>query len=277
MQTIELSKGPVRYSDTGQGPTLVFVHGLLVSGALWRKVVPELSRRFRCIVPDWPLGSHQLPMNRDADLSPGGVADLIAEFLEKMDLRDVTLIGNDSGGALCQLLITRRPERVGRLVLTTCDAFEVFPPPLFTYLSVVARIPGLLWLMAAMMRLVPSMRRLPIAYGKVAKYPLSDETLDLFTAPSAKNRGVRRDLLKFLRSISPKWTMEAAKDLHSFKRPVLILWTPEDTSFPLSLGERLQQALPQARLEEISDSWVFVAEDRPEELVSRLSAFCSPR
>ncbi len=275
MHDIRLSKGTIRYADTGQGPTLVFVHGLLVSGALWRKVVPELSRKFRCIVPDWPLGSHSLPMNKDADLSPGGVADLVAEFIEALDLRDVILIGNDSGGALCQIVVTRRPERIGRLVLTTCDAFEVFPPPLFTYLSVVARIPGLIWLMGTMMRIFPSMRRLPIAYGRVAKHPLSNEILDAFTGPASRNRGVRRDLLKFLRGVSPRWTLEAAKALPSFTRPALILWTPEDTSFPLSLGERLASVLPNAKLEKIADSWVFVAEDQPLTLATHVASFCS--
>src|SRR5262249_18521811 len=122
---IELSPGMVRYRDVGKGPPIVFVHGLLVSSLLWRKVVPSLSRTHRCIVPDWPLGSHAVALKPDADVSPLGVAKLIAELIEALGLDDVTLVGNDVGGALCQLVVTKFPQRIGRLVLTTCDAFEV--------------------------------------------------------------------------------------------------------------------------------------------------------
>src|SRR5438445_13019107 len=99
-QTIQLSAGPLRYVDRGSGPPVVFVHGLLVDGRLWRKVTPLLEGRVRCIVPDWPLGSHANPMNADADLTPRGVARLIDNFLEALELRDVTLVGNDTGGAI---------------------------------------------------------------------------------------------------------------------------------------------------------------------------------
>src|SRR5688500_18689891 len=128
MKEVRLKQGVVRYREVGSGPPLVFVHGLLVNGELWRKVVPLLSGSYRCIVPDWPLGSHAVALEPDAELSPVGVAALIADFLAALELKGVTLVGNDSGGALCQLVATRHPERLGRLVLTTCDAFEVFPP-----------------------------------------------------------------------------------------------------------------------------------------------------
>ena len=111
IKEIQLPAGPIRYRDTGRGEPLVFVHGFLVDGRLWRKVTPRLERDFRCIAPDWPLGSHEVPMNRDADTSPAGVAKIIAEFLEALDLKNVTLVGNDSGGALCQIVATEHPER----------------------------------------------------------------------------------------------------------------------------------------------------------------------
>jgi pimeloyl-ACP methyl ester carboxylesterase len=141
---IELAQGRVHYRDRGQGRAIVFVHGLLVNGLLWRKVTSALEPEFRCIAPDWPLGSHPEPLAAGADASPRGVAHLIADFLEALSLDDVTLVANDTGGAIAQLLITERPERVGRLVLTPCDAYENFLPPAFRPLQWAARVPGLL-------------------------------------------------------------------------------------------------------------------------------------
>ena len=130
-----LPQGTIRYRERGNGEPIVFVHGLLVNGDLWRKVVPTLAKDFRCITPDWPLGSHEVPMNPDADLTPTGLAKLVADFLAALELENVTLVGNDTGGALSQIVVTEHPERIARLVLTPCDAFEVFPPRLFKYLS----------------------------------------------------------------------------------------------------------------------------------------------
>src|SRR5437588_8574893 len=118
---IELSQGRIHYRDHGSGPAVVFVHGLLVNGLLWRNVASALQAQCRCIVPDWPIGSHSEPLRDGADASPHGVARLIAEFLEALSLEDVTLVANDTGGAISQLLITERPERIGRVVLTNCD------------------------------------------------------------------------------------------------------------------------------------------------------------
>ena len=139
MPEISLPQGTIHYRDEGSGPTLVFIHGALVDGRLWDPVVERLAGRARCIVPDLPLGSHRTAMRPDADLSPHGLAQLIAGVLDALDLHDVTLIGNDTGGALCQLVVARHPERVGRLVLTDCDAFENFPPKAFLGLVWAAR------------------------------------------------------------------------------------------------------------------------------------------
>ena len=149
---VTLPQGTVRYRERGTGQPLVFVHGLLVNGDLWRKVVPELSKDFRCITPDWPLGSHELPLRADADLSPPGVAKIVADFIAALDLEDVTLIGNDTGGAICQLVVAEHPDRIGRLVLTSCDALDVFPPAMVGYLPIAARVPGGIWLLTQSLR-----------------------------------------------------------------------------------------------------------------------------
>ena len=139
---LALPQGTIRYRERGSGEPIVFIHGLLVNGDLWRKVVPELSKDYRCIAPDLPLGSHAKAMSESADLSVYGLAKLIDDFLAALDLRDVALVGNDTGGALCQIVITRHPQRIGRLLLTPCDAFDNFPPPFFKWLLLPAKTPA---------------------------------------------------------------------------------------------------------------------------------------
>src|SRR3954454_24800157 len=123
----ELPAGGIRYREAGEGKPVVFVHGYLVDGRLWDGVVDALSDRFRCIAPDWPIGAQQVAMRPDADLTPYGVAATIADFLDALELEDVAIVGNDSGGAMSQVLVTRRPERIARLVLTNCDTHANFP------------------------------------------------------------------------------------------------------------------------------------------------------
>src|SRR5436305_15283409 len=118
---VELPGGTIRYRDLGAGSPVVFVHGLLVNGDIWRKVVPAVAAGgLRCLTPDWPLGSHTIPVP-GADLTPPGVAALIAAFLEALDLQDVTIVANDTGGAITQILMTQHPESVGRVELTPSD------------------------------------------------------------------------------------------------------------------------------------------------------------
>jgi len=139
---VALRQGPITYRERGTGESIVFVHGVFTNGDLWRKAVPVLATRYRCLAPDWPLGSHLESMRPDADLSTPGLARLVADFLTALDLDNVTLVGNDTGGAICQLVIANHPERVGRLVLTSCDAFEVYPPAPFGFLRLIPTVPG---------------------------------------------------------------------------------------------------------------------------------------
>lgn len=273
MPTIDLPQGTLHYEDIGSGPAVVFVHGLLVNGKLWRKVTPELSRTARCIVPDLPLGSHGIPMSANADLSVEGVAKLVADLLDALDLHDVTLVGNDSGGAISQLVAARHPARIGRLVLTTCDAYDVFPPPLFSYLRVLPYVPGLMTVLAKGMLRSRVLRNLPLAYGMLAKSGIPDDIAKSYVEPCANSPLIRRDVAKFSRSVSPKITQKVAKELQSFDRPVLLLWTPEDRFFPVSLAERFVKDLPNARLVTIDDAYVFVAEDQPERVAREIASF----
>lgn len=272
---LALSQGTIRYRELGapDAPPVLFVHGLLVNGLLWRGVAPRLAdARLRCIVPDWPLGSHELAMPAGADLTPGGVARMVAEAIEALGLDDVTLVGNDSGGAISQLVVTRHRERIGRLVLTNCDAYENFLPPLFKYLEWVAAVPGLPAVALQMLR-VPALRRLPIAYGQLVKRPLPREISDAWCLPILRDAGVRRDTVAFLRGIDKRDTLAAAERFGEVEMPVLLAWAPEDRSFKLRYAERMATAFPRARLETIADSRTFVPEDQPARLAELIAAF----
>ncbi|TMM15688.1 MAG: alpha/beta hydrolase [Actinobacteria bacterium] len=271
---IRTSAGPVRYYEVGQGPALVFVHGLLVNGALWRKVVPLLSDRFRCIVPDWPLGSHHVPMSSAADLSPPGLARTVAEVLGSLDLESATLVGNDTGGAVCQLAAAAHPERIGAMVLSDCDTYENFLPRLFRPLQVAGRVPGGVLVLAQGMRL-RAMWRLPIAFGRLIKHDIDADVIDSYFEPCRSNPDVRRDTAKVLRGISSRYTVAAAEQLRSFDRPVLLAWASEDRVFPVGDAERLLADLPQGHLELIEDSYTFTPEDQPGRLAELVAAFAS--
>jgi pimeloyl-ACP methyl ester carboxylesterase len=275
MKEITLPQGTIRYRDEGKGPVLLFVHGILVAGDIWDEVVPELSTMYRCITPDWPLGSHAVPMNEDADLTPDGIAKIVSAFVDALDLRGVTIVGNDSGGAITQLVVARHNQkgRITRVVLTPCDAFEVFPPKLFAYLGLLSHVPAAAWILAKAMHALPVIGRLPIAYGLGTKRRFDVRRIERWIAPAAASAGIRRDLVKFVRGVSPKVTLEVAKELPRVTLPVLLAWTPDETNFVLSLGERLADTLPDAELVHIRDALVFVMLDRPRELADVMREF----
>ena len=270
---IQLPQGRVRYREAGEGPTIVLVHGYLVDGTLWRKVAPQLAERgFRVVVPDLPLGSHRIPMPPDADLTPPGIAAVVASFIEALDLSDVTLVGNDTGGAICQLVVTRHPVRIGRMVLTSCDAFERFPPPAFVPLKLAARVPGLVPLLMQGMRLRFNQRS-PLAFGLAVKRPIDSDVLDAWVRAAIDDRGVMRDLVKITRSLDKRYTIAAGEALATLSQPVLVAWAAEDRFFPRSLGGRLVATIPNSRFELIEDSRTFVSEDAPERVVELVAGF----
>ena len=271
-RTLELGGGRrIRAHITGEGPPIVFVHGALVNANLWRKVVPRLDGYTR-VTLDLPLGSHLDPMPRDADMSGPGLADLIADAIEALELRDVTLVGNDSGGGLSQILVTRRPERIDRLVLTSCDAFENFPPRFFRYVLAPARVPGVIPVAFGALRLRP-LRRLPIAYGWLSHAPIERAAEDTYVLPVLTEGFVRHDVRRLLAGIHHSQTLEAATRLTAFDRPVLIAWSADDRFFPTEHAERLAAVLPDARLEWIENARTFSPEDQPERLAELIAGF----
>jgi pimeloyl-ACP methyl ester carboxylesterase len=272
LREAHLSGGTIRYRDTGTGEPIVFVHGLLTNSLLWAQVADILASDFRVIAPDWPLGSHSLPLKPGTDLSPGGLAKLIAEFLEACGLENVTLVGNDTGGALCQLVATRHPERLKGLVLTPCDAYENFLPAMFRPLQLAARIPGSVWLIANALR-PRVLQRLPIAFGWLSKRPLDPALTAAFMRPVLSDRRIRAQLAAVLRDIDRRYTLQAAELFGDFRKPVLLAWAPEDRFFKLADARRMAKAFPDVQLELIDDSYTFVAIDQPLRTAELIASF----
>ena len=269
---LDLPSGRLRYHDVGSGPTIVFVHGLLVNANLWRKLVERLAPDFRCIVLDLPLGSHVAPLAPGTPNTVPDVAGAIADMLEALGLDDVTLIGNDSGGALSQIVVTTRPERIGRLVLTSCDYRDNFPPKLFAYFKPAAAIPGALWALLQPMRLrFP--RRTPIAFGWLTKQPIDRAAEDSYVLPSIHDRAVRKDARNYIKSADTALTNAAADRLPQFGKPALIAWSGDDRVFPIADAHKLAGDLPNARVELVEDAYTFSMEDNPDQLAELVAGF----
>jgi pimeloyl-ACP methyl ester carboxylesterase len=272
-EEVALPDGTIRYRDAGgAGSPIVFVHGYLVDGRLWNGVVERLSDRCRCLAPDWPLGAQQVAMNPDADLSPPGIARLIAEFIERLELEDVTIVGNDSGGAISQILAANHPERVGRLALTNCDTHENFPPGIFKAMPPLAKLPGGMQVMSLPFR-VPAMARR--AFAPFARTKIPDDLVASWMEPSAHDRGVMHDTKKVTAGMNKHHTLAAAQKLQTTSIPLRLLWAPGDKFFPMKYAERLASEVPNSQLIEIENAKTFVPLDQPQRVADEVAAFIS--
>lgn len=275
MRSIELSAGTIEYEDTGgPGPVVVLLHGLLMDASLWANVIDDLSADHRCIAPTLPLGAHQIPATPDADLSLPGIARLVAEFLDRLDLGEVILAGNDTGGALVQLLATEHPQRLAGIVLVSCDAYDNFPPGLTGKALVLSGKlpPALFGAFMQQMRCKP-LRRLPLAFGWLTRR--GDAATRRWLQHVLTEPAIRRDTVRVLRSISaePRLLLDAAEKLGSFNRPALVVWASEDRVMPLDHGRRLAALLPQGELIEIADSDTLLPLDQPARLAESIREF----
>jgi pimeloyl-ACP methyl ester carboxylesterase len=275
MPEMTVSAGTIEYEETGgDGPPLVLIHGLMMNGAQWRHVVKELRSEHRCILPTLPMGAHRQPMKPDADLSLHGLGRIIAEFVERLELRDATLCFNDWCGA--QVMIADGLcERVGRLVLASCEAFDNYPPGLpgnVAWLS--AKLPGGLAMARRTLR-IRALRESPLILGWMTKRGIPDELIAEWVEP-LKQREIRRDLRKYAgqaRKVGRPALIAASDALPTFDRPVLVVWAKEDRVMPPEHGRRLAEAFPQGRLVEISDSYTLIPEDQPQELAMAIRDF----
>jgi len=275
---VDLSAGTIEYEDTGLpfdgAPTCVFVHGLIMDGTLWRHVVGDLRDSARCVVPTLPLGGHRRPMREDADLSLRGQARLIAELLDRLDLHDVTLVFNDFNCAPL-LLQEALDGRIGRLVLSSCETVDNYPPGLPGKMaSLSAKLPGGVFLAMQPMRIKP-LRRSPITFGRMSKRAIPDSVMDGWLRPVLGQKEIRRDLAKYAGG-----TKQGLRDLQAadaalggWRKPVLVAWAAEDKVMPPAAGRRLAASFSDSRLVEIRDSYTLIPEDQPGVLAQAIRTF----
>jgi len=267
---VKLPPGTIRYREAGQGKPVVFVHGFLVDGRLWSGVVDRLSDRCRCLAPDWPIGAQQVAMNPDADLSPPGLARLIADFLDELDLEDVTIVGNDSGGAISQILVTNHPQRIGRLVLTNCDTHENFPPGIFKAMPPLAKLPGGMLVLSAPFRIPAVARR---AFAPFARTKIPNDLVASWMRPVTEDSGVMHDAKKVTAGMNKRHTLAAAEKLRTSDLPIRLLWAPGDKLFPIKYAERLAGEVKNAEIVQIPDANTFVPLDQPQRVADEIAGF----
>jgi pimeloyl-ACP methyl ester carboxylesterase len=267
---IQLSAGKIRYREAGKGKPIVFVHGYLVDSRLWDGVVDQISDRYRCLAPDWPLGAQQMAMNPDADLSPPGIANLIAEFVERLELEDATIVGNDSGGAISQILAANHPQRVARLALTNCDTHENFPPGIFKAMPPLAKLPGGMTALSAPFR-IPFVARQ--AFAPFARTKIPEELVASWMRPASQDSGVMHDLKKVTAGMNKRHTLAAAARLRGSNLPLRLLWAPGDRFFPINYAERLAGEVPNSQIVQIPDAKTFVPLDQPQRVADEIARF----
>ena len=276
MPTIDLPHGPLQYRVAGpedaSAPPVVFVHGFLVDHTLWSATADALAAAgVRSYAPDWPLGSHPIALDAEADQSPRGVARRVIAFLEAMDLANVTLVGNDTGGAICQFVLDTDASRIGRLVLTNCDAFDNFPPaPLNTMFKAFRSATAIRGLMAPMRS--TAVRHSPAGFGMLAADLDADQTR-AWVEPCLSDGAVRENVARFARTVDPNDLLDVAARLGEFGGPVLLVWGTKDSFFKLDFARRLADVFADARLVEIEGGRTFVPLEHPQRLAEEIGAF----
>lgn len=273
MKSVEVTAGTVHYGEAGNpdGTPVVLLHGLLMNDAQWDLALPLLPAGFRYVLPVLPMGGHRSPMRDDADLSMPGMVGVVGDFLDALDLRDVTLVVSDWGGALF-LTDAGRDKRVARLVICPSEAFDNFPPGFpgkVTWLA--SRTTGTVALALRQLR-VGWLRRQFFMLGMMAKRPIPQRIVDEWTAAGIADKRIRRDLIKYCRTRFDKTDLiRATNRLADFDGPVLVLWS-HNPVMPDRHAERLA-ALTGGQLRYIDDANVLIMLDQPEATAQAIGAF----
>ncbi len=274
MPMVELSQGRIHYEEAGapDGRPVVFVHGVLVDGGVWGAVPERVAAQgLRCLVPTWPMGAHREAMRPGTDLSPKGVAAIVADFLAALDLDDVVLVGNDSGGAISQVVAAEHPERLGALVLTNCDTLEHFPPSVTKVLPPLARVRGGLRALLTPLRAAP-LRRSPLGFGLLTHRDI-DDLGRRWVAAALRDPGVHGDLRRFVAGLHKRYTLEAANRLRDFGKPIVLAWGSDDVVFPVGHAERFAAVVGSGvRIERVPEARTFPMLDQPDRVAEVVAA-----
>lgn len=273
MKKVEIKGNIVEYQDFGKGKPMVFIHGAFSNGNTWRKVIPQLSNKYHCIVPEWPFGGHKTPILKKMDFSPDGIADLIAKFLTKLGLQESIIVSNDTGGAYAQVFASKYKELVSHLILSNCEGFDIFPPKKFQSLSTMVKVPGYLWLMSKLFTYKASLKW-DMTFGLLSHRLQKEEIYELYVKHFAESKLIRDDFKKMAVQWDPAYTEKAAIELKEFSKPVLIAWGIDDLElFPIELGKKLKTIFSEVTFVEIKNSKTYVQEDNPNALIECINQF----
>jgi pimeloyl-ACP methyl ester carboxylesterase len=265
MPTVDIDAGVIHYEAAGpaHGRPVVFVHGFTMGSSLWRPLSERLGERgLRCIAPTWPLGAHPEPMRPGADVTLTGIAAMVDAVLTALDVDDVVLVGNDTGGVVAQLVALDHSQRVGALVLTSCDAFEHFPPPILKPLMLAAKTRATFRVALQPLRTAAARKQ---AFGALSHNDIDDLVVE-WVKPALGNSAIADDLRRLTASLRQETTLNAGARLGEFTKPALIAWSADDVFFPVDDGKRLAAELPNAELEIIDGARTFSMLDQPDRL-----------
>ncbi len=271
MPNVTLTGGTIRYDVTGpaEGRPVVFIHGYTMASSLWGPLGERLATRgLHCFAPTWPLGGHAEPLHADADRTLSGVAAMVDGFMAALYIQDVVLVGNDTGGLIAQLVAVEHPDRLGALALTSCDAFEHFPPPVLKPLILASRTRVTVRAALRPLRSAAVRRR---AYGALSHSEIDDLTAQ-WVKPALYNPAVAEDLRRLTASMRRETSLSAAERLGAFTRPALVAWSADDAFFPVEDGRRLASTLPNAQLHVIDGARTFAMLDQPDRLAELIGA-----
>ena len=261
--------GEIAYTEFGDGPgTALFVHGIGTSGALWRHVIEQLSGTTRCVTIDLP-GHGGSPAR--ADLSVSAMADVVAELHDALDLGQVDLVANDTGGAIAQVFAARHPDTIATFALTNCDTDGNFPPPEFAPVLELAKQGQLATALTAIVDDPSGWRTSPLVAGYEHPENIPDEALREYLTPVGGTLDRARDFERMLAALDPKDLADVQDALRALDVPTLIVWGTADPAFGLKWAYQLRDTIAGAKeVIEVEGAKVFFPEERPGDLVPHL-------
>ena len=264
--------GPIEYRDIGRGPALIFLHLVLADESHWDLMPPLLSDRFRCIFPTMPMGAHRIPADEGADLSVDGLARAVADLIGHLELEDVTLVGNDSGGAISQVIAVNHPELLKRVVLTNCDMYDAFPPKQFAYFNLFKRLPAEAFKSIGWTFKMRPILNLPFVLGLLTN-KVDETKVTRWADALLASKEIRRDLHAVFKGFGPDVTNAAAAALATTELPFLLAWGADDKAFKPALAARFASEIPTAELTMIENCKTFVCWDQPKKLAELIAEF----